>query len=419
MSSDFRKILAEKYENTINNLVSESPFYVQNFFSHMHNGHREISTQAAYIRDIVFFLNYLISVIPDEKDTPLKDLSIQTLNRLNVQDINEYRTYLFQNKKLSNASVRKKLNALSTFFKFLCSEGLVRDNPMLNFEFPPLNSHRIIKLDSELSKQLLEGILRNDKYLATSAYGEFVVDIPDEVKIKRERLVLRNYAICMLFLGAGLRVSELVGLDLQDINFRQNSVNVIVKGGDESQVFFSNDVAEALRTYINGIPLPHNLFEKFFGQDEIREWCQQHISDPDLNESIIRCFPGRDKTFVNELTSLTNHYRRHGRDGFKPARNNNALFLSNRGQRLSVRMIELMIKEMVKTYLPDYDDKDLFSPHKLRATCATRILTQTGDIELASTQLNHKGVAVTAAFYAELQKEKRKDKIKNLDLNDW
>ena len=116
---------------------------------------------------------------------------------------------------------------------------------------------------------------------------------------------------------------------------------------------------------------------------------------------------------------MVSHYRRQGRDGYKPSKNCKAVFLSNRGTRLTVRMVELMLKEMVKTYLPDYDDKDIFSPHKLRATCATRILSQTGDIELASTQLNHKGVAVTAAFYAELQKEKRKDKIKNLEVNDW
>ena len=78
-----------------------------------------------------------------------------------------------------------------------------------------------------------------------------------------------------------------------------------------------------------------------------------------------------------------------------------------------------MIKEMVQTYLPEYDDKDKFSPHKLRATCATRILTQTGDIQLASTQLNHKGIAVTAAFYAELQKEQQKERVKKLDMNEW
>jgi len=86
---------------------------------------------------------------------------------------------------------------------------------------------------------------------------------------------------------------------------------------------------------------------------------------------------------------------------------------------MTVRMVELMVKEMVKTFLPDFEDKDIFSPHKLRATCATRILTQTGDIQLAATQLNHKSITVTSQFYAELQKEQQKEKIKNLDVNNW
>ena len=83
------------------------------------------------------------------------------------------------------------------------------------------------------------------------------------------------------------------------------------------------------------------------------------------------------------------------------------------------KQVEKMIEEMVRTYLPDYTDKNKFSPHKLRATCATRILTQTGDIQLAATQMNHKGISVTAAYYAELQKEKQKEKIRQLDMSTW
>ncbi len=116
---------------------------------------------------------------------------------------------------------------------------------------------------------------------------------------------------------------------------------------------------------------------------------------------------------------ITDSLRRQGREGLNPKKNCHAVFVSSRGTRMSVRMVEIMIKEMVKTYLPDYPDKDIFSPHKLRATCATRILSQTGDIQLAATQLNHKSTFVTSKYYAELPKEQQKQKFSKLEIDKW
>ena len=419
MSREYRQVLEQNYEATIDTLLSTAPSYVRDFYNHMHHGTREITTQLSYIRDIIDFLSYEKSVLPEMKDKSLLDFPEKILSKFTLQDINEYRSYLFDERKLSNPSAKKKLAALSAFFKYLCLNETIKVNPMTNFEYPVINKKRIVKLDAELSQRLLNGILENNKYLATSEYGEFVVDIPPDVWIKRERAVLRNYAITYLFLGAGLRISELVGLDLSDISFRNNSVNVILKGGDETQVYFPDEVADALRLYIDGPPLPPALASEFSPVSETADWAKAHICDTHLNADIYKKYPNASAEEIENIKDLVSYYRRQGRNGYKPAKNCNAVFLSNRGTRITVRMVELMLKEMVKTYLPDYDDKDIFSPHKLRATCATRILSQTGDIELASTQLNHKGVAVTAAFYAELQKEKRKDKIKNLDVNDW
>lgn len=419
MSKEYRQVLEQNYEATVERLLSTAPAFVSGFYNHMHHGKREITTQLSYIRDIIDFLNYEASILPEMKDKALASFPEDVLSKLTLNDINEYRSFLFNERKLSNPSAKKKLAALSAFFKYLCLDEVITVNPMTNFEYPVINKHRIVKLDAELSQKLLDGILENNKYLATSEYGEFVVDIPPAVWIKRERAVLRNYAITYLFLGAGLRISELVGLDLNDISFRNNSVNVILKGGDETQVYFPDEVADALRLYIDGPAMPPALSDIYSPVSAEAEWAKGHISDENLIKSISEDFPEYSQEDVNNLKMLVSFYRRQGRDGYKPSRNCNAVFLSNRGTRITVRMVELMLKEMVKTYLPDYDDKDIFSPHKLRATCATRILSQTGDIELASTQLNHKGVAVTAAFYAELQKEQRKDKIKNLDVNDW
>lgn len=420
MSREYREETVKKYEKQISSLCSVAPHYIKDFYNHMHNGRREIATQAAYIRDTIMFIEYIMKTVPTFKEMELKDFPVSVFEQLTVKDLNEYRTWLHDEKKLTNSSVKKKFAAISAFYKFIKTEDYTTNNPMTDFEMPAVNKHRIVKLDANLSNRLLEGILRNDMYLAETGFGEKPLPIPEKVFLKREPLVLRNYAICCLLLGVGLRVSELVGLDLSDINFTQGALNVITKGGDENQVYFGDDVARALKTYIDGTPLPRGIIDKYnYSHHDAVLWCKGHLQDVDFKKKLITAFPNKEKEFYSDLTMLAACMRRQGRDGLKPLKNCQAVFVSSRGTRMTVRMVQIMIKEMVKTYLPEYDDKDIFSPHKLRATCATRILTQTGDIQLASTQLNHKGIAVTAAFYAELQKEKQKELVRSLDMNDW
>ena len=420
MSKEYREETVKKYEKQINKLCSSAPRYIRDFYDHMHNGRREIATQAAYIRDIIMFIEYIKSSVPSFNDVELKNFPIDIFGQMTIKDLNEYRTWLHENRKLTNSSIKKKFAAISAFYKFAKSEGYVLENPMIDFEMPAINKHRIVKLDDNMSNKLLKGILRNDLYLAETGFGEKPLPIPEKVYVKREPLVLRNYAICCLFLGSGLRVSELVGLDLSDINFSQNSLNIIAKGGDEVQVYFGDDVARALKTYIDGAPLPKDVVDKYaYSHQDAFLWCKHHLQEVGFKDKLKSQFPDKDNDFYSDLTLIATSMRRQGRDGLKPLKNCKAVFISSRGKRMTVRMVQIMIKEMVKTYLPEFDDKEIFSPHKLRATCATRILTQTGDIQLASTQLNHKDIAVTAAFYAELQKERRKDKVKSLDMYNW
>ena len=420
MSKEYREETTRKYEERIESLLKTTPPFVRDFYEHMHNGKREITTQFAYVRDFILFLKYLQKSIPSLNGQSLKNIDIDVFNHLNVKDLNEYRSFLHDEEKLTNSSIKKKFAAISAFYKYAISCGDITNNPMTNFELPAVNSHRIIKLDSELSNRLLAGILTNDMFLKDDGFGERPVPMPEEVAVRREKTVLRNYAICCLFLGTGLRVSELVGLDLSDISFRQNAINIIAKGGDEIQVFFGDDVARALKTYIDGTHVNYDQFiAQYSNGKTVIDWCKVNLNKPDFSQRLKESFPHQSNDFYKDTSLLAQSMRRQGRNAFAKDKNNKAVFLSNQGKRMTVRMVEIMIKEMVKTYLPDYDDKELFSPHKLRATCATRILSQTGDIQLASTQLNHKGVAVTAAFYAELQKEKQKDIVKNLDINNW
>lgn len=376
MSTEYKEETRQKAERNTEELLKTAPPYVTDFYKHMYGGRREALTLQAYIQDVIDFIKYEKEMLVTRfQETPLTDIPLEIFCELTARDMEEYRDFLRRVRLISNTSAKRKLSSLSVFYKFLNTEGYMEHNPMTDFDYPAVNKHRIIRLDSELSQKLLEGVLSNNKYLLESGEGvnkEYsVIDMPEDVKLRRERLVMRNYTIIMLFLGSGLRVSELVGLDLTDINFRRSSVTIVAKGGDETEVYFNESVAEALRAYINGT---------------------EYAPAP-------RFYPGRQ--------------------ALNPKKGCEAVFITTRGDRMTVRAVELMIKEMVRTYLPDYDDKDLFTPHKLRATCATRILTQTGNVALASQQLNHKGVAVTAAFYADLQKENQKAQIQKLDIDKW
>ena len=420
MSKEYKQETVKKYEKQIAKLLETSPSYVKEFYRYICDDNLEITTRSAYLRDILHFIEYLSANISSETEQEITNFPLTTFEELTVDNMVQYHTWLREEQKLADSSIKKKFAALIAFYKFVTTQELISNNPVEDFELPAPQKKKLVKLDAALSNRLLEGILRNDLYLATTQVGEIPLPIPEKVYVKREPLVLRNYAICCLFLGAGLRVSELVGLDLSDINFEQGSLNILAKGGEEVQVYFGKAVERALKTYLNGISIPKELDDKYhYKENDAFVWCQNHKLDIHFKDKLPQDFPGRDNTFYSDMELLIASMRRQGRASLRPVKNCNAVFVSSRGQRMSVRMVELMIKEMVRTYLPEYVDADIFSPHKLRTTCATRILSQTSDIQLASTQLNYKGTAIPSAFFAELQKEKQKDKIRNLNIHEW
>ena len=425
MSVEYKEETRLKTEKKTEALLEKAPTYVAAFYQYMRGGHREMLTIFAYMQDVMDFLSYEKEMLPKLlSGKEVKDIPERILSGLTPKDLLEYREYLRKVRMISRSSAKRKLSALSVFFQFLQAEGIVERNPMDDLDYPRETRHRIIRLDSDLSIKLLSGVLANNKYLLVTGKGadeiERVIDIPEEIRIRRERLVLRNYAILRLFLGAGLRVSELVGLDLGDIHFSRSSVTVISKGGDETEVFFNDSVSDALRTYLNGMELPLDIFSSYGeNSEQYIRFVRKNFLSPSFRELSEKEFGKDDPDLLEKLRLLSEAMRRDGRAALGPKKGCNAVFITTRGDRMSVRAVELMVKEMVKTYLPDYDDKEIFSPHKLRATCATRILKQTGNIALAARQLNHKGVQVTAAFYAELQKEDLKEEIGKLSVDQW
>ena len=364
MSNEY---LVERDNKTIaksKELLKDLPPYVKQFYDSKRGSKSEL-TRYAYIQDIREFLEYLSPIHHKE----VREFPFEVLGSLEVQDIDEYRNVLF--KRFKASSVKRKLASLSTFYKYLVLAGFVKNNPASVIDWPKEDkSKAIVYLDDEQTSRLLRGIYENNKQIyyldedgkpmistrpngditkgkAQNKHMDYKVESIDKItKKRREKVKMRNYCIALLFLKTGMRVSELVSIDLDDIDFRNTMINVTGKGGKTRPVGFGEPgIVDALRNYI------------------------------DIDRKALLGGNAAEK----------------------------ALFVSTVGKRISVRNVETMIKEMVMTYLADdeFVKKEDFSPHKLRSTCATRLLKETGgNIKGVSELLGHESIEITAKRYA-------------------
>ena len=164
---------------------------------------------------------------------------------------------------------------------------------------------------------------------------------------------VRDLALLTLLLGTGIRVSECVGLDINDVDFDNNGIKIRRKGGYEAVVYFGDEVEEALRSYL------------------------------DLRSNTIPC------------------------DGHE-----DALFLSMQNKRITVRSVE----NLVKKYASRVTSLKKITPHKLRSTYGTSLYQETGDIYLVADVLGHKDVNTTRKHYAAQADSRRRSAANAVSL---
>lgn len=217
------------------------------------------------------------------------------------------------------------------------------------FESDMITSDEIRKI--EMPKLNKKEIIRLEKDEAT----DFLNAIENATSLSKKEMdyykiqSTRDAAIIYLMLSSGIRVSECAQLDITDIDMNKSCIHIIRKGGDEDTVYFSDEASSYLSDYL--------------------DW-RKNLKGVDDKE--------------------------------------NALFLSSRKTRLSVRSIEILVKKYAKRSVP----LKHITPHKLRATFATNLYNQTGDIYLVAETLGHKDVTTTKEHYANLS-DKRKEENRN------
>lgn len=295
------------------------------------------NTVKEYNYDIANFLKYIkkqfkLTDKADLKEIKINDIDISILKKITLQDIHGYISYMAIDLKSSPATRARKISAIRVFFKYLTSKAKIIDvNPAQDLETPKLGKRMPRYLSLEESKKLLN-VSQDDT----------------------DRNSVRDHAIITLFLNCGMRLSELVGINISNIDFSESRMTVIGKGNKERTIYLNKACMNALTDYLSIRP-----------HDKVK------------NDS-------RD-----------------------------ALFLSERKERISNRTVQNIVKnELARAGL----DTTKYSVHKLRHTAAT-LMYQYGDVDIRALQelLGHESISTTE-IYTHVNDERVRNAVENNPL---
>ena len=275
-----------------------------------------------YNYDLNMFLKYMMIEFKEttEKDfdkIDISNFSINTLKKIKLNDIHSFVSYLATNNKSKASTRARKISTIRIFFKYLVNKtNILTDNPAQNLETPKMDKRMPKYLSLDDSKKLLDIASNEDN-----------------------RNNERDFAITTLFLNCGMRLSELVGIDINDIDFSECKMSVIGKGNKERTIYLNSACMRAINSYLRVRP-----------------------------KQVKRDFKNSDK----------------------------ALFLSERKERISNRTVQHIIyKELQQAGL----DSKKYSVHKLRHTAAT-LMYQYGNVDIRALQelLGHESISTTEIY---------------------
>ena len=319
-------------------VLSTLPAFCKDYFRAI-DSTTTTKTRISYAYDIRIFFQFLLDENPAFKNYAMTDFSVEILDQIKAVDLEEYMEYLkvYQNgdKTETNGErgLKRKISALRSFYAYYYKREMIHTNPTVLIDVPKIHDKSIIRLDTDEVALLLDYI----EHCGDSLTGQ--------KRVYYEKTKERDLAIVTLLLGTGIRVSECVGLDIEDVDFKNNGIKVSRKGGNEMVVYFGEEVEKALKRYL-----------------EVRAG----------------------------ITPLAGH--------------EHALFYSAQRKRMGVQAVE----NMVKKYSRQITTTKKITPHKLRSTYGTALYQETGDIYLVADVLGHKDVNTTKKHYAALDDARRR-----------
>ena len=303
-----------------------------------------------YNYDIAHFLKYIkfkfnLTDVKDEefiKTIKISDMTLDTVKKITLQDIHAFLGYLKTCYQSKPATLARKVSSIRIFFHYLCNKTKKLDsNPAQDLETPKLGKRLPKYLTLEQSKELLQ-----------------TAENPNPKTHGNHDNSERNYAMIILLLNCGLRLQELININISDIDFEDEKLNVVGKGNKERTIYLNKACIKAIKKYMEVRP-----------KDGVK-------------------FDSRD-----------------------------ALFLSEQKKRISRRTVQYVVKEELR--LAGIEKSDKYSVHKLRHTAAT-LMYKYGKVDIRALQelLGHESISTTE-IYTHVDNEQIRNAVESNPLADF
>ncbi len=347
MANDYHNQASLNRTKRLRELLRELPEVCSDYFMAIEQLTSPL-TRLSYAYDLKLFFQYLSDELPKFSGKPVCEFTVEDIRLVTKQDLERFARYLtlyMKNEELSDGQItskeitnheygiKRKYASLRAFYKYLFSDGLIEGNTAALVPLPKLHERAIIRLDVDEVARILD--------LAENGQA-----LPKTYQKYHRVTQKRDLAMLSLFLGTGIRISECVGLNIDDFDFEQNAFVVTRKGGKEVILYLSDEVANTLMDYLK-------------------------------ERENIETLPGHE----------------------------NAFFLSIQRRRITQRAVENMVKKYASIAAPL---KKKISPHKLRSTFGTNLYRETGDIYLVADVLGHSDVNTTRKHYAAISEDHRR-----------
>ena len=337
MATSYSKQVDENNILLLRDILSELPQYVTIAFRGIELT-TSTRTRLGYARDIKIFYEFLCEHNPYYKGKTPMDIKTDDLSQLEAEDIEEFldamRLYEKNGRTYTNGeqALKRKLSALRVFFAYLYKNNRISSNAAEKVDMPKIHDKKIIRMEPNEVANFLDNV----------EYGN---GLTERQKKYHEKNKVRDLALLSLMLSTGMRVSECVGIDINDVDFDNMRIKILRKGGKEAYVYFSDEASDALIEYLN-----------------------------------------ERKKMVAEKG------------------HENALFLSGQLKRISVRSVENIVKKYSLSAVP----LKHITPHKLRSTFGTELYRATDDIYLVADVLGHTDVNTTRKHYADMDEDRKR-----------